>query len=412
MKHPYRTALSMAVALSLVVSAEARADDQGTVVADASAPTPAKGPTLSDILNNSNITVKGYLDASYIYHSQTPNSSVQVFDTAKNSFGLHQAGFTIASTPAQGFGGLLNLTAGSDAGIFCSYGECSSGTGTTAGGGGNFDVTQAYAQYAAGSWTTIGGKFTTLAGAEVIDSSADTNVTRSILFGKIPFTHTGVRATDALTDSTSVIVGVNNGWDQVTGMTASKTVELGLTSAFTKDTSLAVSIYDGAETMPSFAYGATIPSAGLLTPTAGAPFSGNRELLDAVFTTNLTSSLTFILNGDYVRQQDAYIPGGDAKYWGLAGYLNYQINDQYRVSFRAEDLRDETGLATALAGTPMGADNVREATLTLGYAPVKNFELRGELREDRADQGIFLGTNGSSLAQSMTTVAVQGVYKF
>ena len=112
-----------------------------------------------------------------------------------------------------------------------------------------------------------------------------------------------------------------------------------------------------------------------------------------------------------MRQQDTYIPGGDAKYWGLAAYLNHQFNDQYRVSFRMEDLRDETGLATAVAGTPMGTDNVREATLTLGYAPTKNFELRGEVRGDRADKGIFLDSNGTPY-QSMVTTAVQGVYKF
>jgi len=40
----------------------------------------------------------------------------------------------------------------------------------------------------------MAGKFVTLAGSEVIWSPSNSNFSRSILFGAIPFTHTGVRA--------------------------------------------------------------------------------------------------------------------------------------------------------------------------------------------------------------------------
>src|SRR5487761_2691704 len=396
MKHHHRSAISVAIALAVMASASARAEENLTVAdatsvtaADATpAPAPAdakpKGPTLGEILGNSAIDVKGYLDASYISHSQTPNTSVQVFDTTKNSFGLHQAGITISSTPKEGFGGVLNLTAGSDAGIFCSYGGCGT-SGATAGTGGNFDVTQAYAQYASGSWTFIGGKFATLAGAEVIDSSADTNITRSILFGKVPFTHTGFRATAALSDSTNLIMGLNNGWDQVNDMNTSKTLELGLTSAFTKDTSLAISVYSGAESM--------LPTTTSMVPSAVAgAVSGTRTLVDVVFTSNLTDTTTFILNGDHVSQENVFGLGTE-KYWGLAAYLNYQMSEKYRVSLRAEELKDDSGIAVATTGTPPGANTLKEATFTLGYAPVKSFELRGEVRSDHADKAVFLDSN-------------------
>ncbi len=409
---PFRRSILSAVAAWVVMGTMNAHADQPSTVADATATTAAaeapaeakpKGPTLSDVLGNSGIDVKGYLDASYIGHNQTPNSSVQVFDTSKSSFGLHQAGITISKTPKEGFGGLINLTAGSDAGIFCSYGACASGNGTTPGSGGNFDITQAFAQYATGSWTLIGGKFTTLAGAEVIDSSADTNITRSILFGKIPFTHTGVRVTDAVSDSTNLIAGVNNGWDQVSAMTPSKTVELGVTSAFTKDTSLALSGYVG--TAP-----ASFPVSTV------APMTGTRSLVDLVFTSNLTDALTLILNADYVSQEYAGYLGTTEKYKGLAGYLNYQINEQYRLSFRAEALKDDSG--AALGTTPTAAGNtVKEMTLTVGYAPMKNVELRGELREDTANKPLFYSsdsamTPATMTATSMTTLGVQAIYKF
>ncbi len=415
MKQIHRSALSAAVVLALAASAGARAEDAPAAPDAGAAPAAApaapaaapadskpKGPTLADILGNSAIDVKGYLDASYIAHSQTPNSSVQVFDTAKNSFGLHQAGITISSTPKEGFGGVLNLTAGSDAGIFCSYGACAT-AGNTAGSGGNFDLTQAYAQYASGMWTFIGGKFTTLAGAEVIDSSADTNITRSILFGKIPFTHTGVRATAALSDSTNLIMGVNNGWDQVTDMNSSKTAELGLTTAFTKDTSLALSLYSGNESMQPATY-------SMVASAVPGAINGTRTLIDAVFTSNLTSTTTFILNGDHVSQDNVFGVGTE-KYWGLAAYLNYQMTDKLRWSLRGEEFRDDSGVSVATPVTPAGSNTLKEVTLTVGYAPVKNFEMRGEVRADHADKGVFLDSSGLPQT-SMTTVGVQGIYKF
>lgn len=359
------------------------------------------GPTFADLLRNSEIDIKGYFDASYIASNQLPDPAVQVFNQDKNTFALHQFGLIIAKTPKEGFGALLNITAGRDAQTISSYGASNQ----------SLDITQGYIQYANGPYTVIGGKFGTLAGAEVIDSSADTNITRSILFGKIPFTHTGLRFTTALSDMTNVIVGMNNGWDQVTDTNTQKTLELGLSTAFTQDTSLIISAYSGAEnSFPNAGYTYNTAIAGINATNVIA--SGTRNLIDAVFSTNLTKSLTFILNGDYVAQDN--VPGvtGKATYSGLAGYLNYQINEIYRVSLRAETLRDNSGWATNpnsgayVGGVSPGANNLREATLTFGYAPVKNTEIRVEGRYDHSDLPVYNNNN------SMSTLGVQGIYKF
>ncbi len=362
------------------------------------------GLTFSDILKNSEIDVKGYFDVSYIGSNKTPDPSIQVFNQNQNSFSLHQFGLIVSKLPKEGFGALLNITAGKDAQTISSYGASSQ----------SVDITQGYIQYAKSRYTVIGGKFGTLAGAEVIDSSADTNITRSILFGKIPFTHTGVRLTTALSDMTNIIVGINNGWDQVTDTNSQKTAELGITTAFTQDTSLTVSAYSGVEnTFPNAGYTYNTPIAipGVLNTTNVIP-GGTRNLLDAVFATNITHSLSFILNGDYVSQQN--VPGvkGNATYSGVAGYLNYQFNNTYRISFRAEDVRDNSGWATDpysgayIGGVAPGPNNVREATLTFGYAPVKNTELRLEGRYDHSDLPVYNNSN------NMTTFGIQGIYKF
>lgn len=381
--------------------------------------------SLAKLFKSANIDVSGYLDAGYIGHNQMPDPSVQVFDTSKNSFSLNQASVTLSKTSKEGLGWLVDLIVGSNAGYLCSYGACSgnnlNSANSTMGAGGNFDPTQIYMQYATGPWTLIGGKFNSLSGVEVPNSVSDTNITRSILYGHSPFTHTGVRAINALSDATTLTMGVNNGWDQVTGMTVSKTGEFGINEAFTKDTSLLFDVYDGAEAVAAGA-NALSPIANTITNTytpyalnGGSNRSGNRTLLDLVFTSNLTPQLTFILNADHSSQQNEVISPtglvGTEMYWGWAGYLNYQFNDQYRVSFRAEQLHDLSGVAVAAPGTSPGANTVREATLTLGYAPVKDIELRAEVRGDRADKGVFAASTGV-LYQNMTTYGLQAIYKF
>src|SRR5882724_4442457 len=219
-----------------------------TVLAQAK---PPAVPTLDKVLEASGITTSGYIDAGYTYANRNieagvqggtvANSSLRVFDNQNNSFVLHQVGLTLAKQPKEGFGGLVNLTMGRDANVIQSL----TSTGTTPNA--TFDVTQAYAQWAGGALTVIAGKFVTLSGTEVIASPGNTNISRSILFGAIPFTHTGVRATWALGDTVSLIAGVNNGWDQLTDPNNGKTLELGVTLNPIKPLSITVSGYSGQE---------------------------------------------------------------------------------------------------------------------------------------------------------------------
>ncbi len=392
----------------------------------ASEDTPSPAPTIESILSNSGISTRAYMDASFIGHNQTPDPNAQVTDTARNSFGIHQIGLVISKLPQEGYGEYLNLLAGSDAGVICSYGLCSSGptgNGATPFSGGNFDIPQAYLQYATGPWTFIGGKFASLAGAESYDSSQDSNITRSILYAHQPFTHTGIRTVNTLDASTNLTLGINNGWDQVTAMTSSKTLELGISKTFTPQTSLVASIYTGDEAMNQTGTGftqslingnmVTTGINGSLLPTEGGR-SGLRTIFDTVITSNLTSATTVILDADHVTQQNALIginQAGTETYWGVAGYLNHQFNEQYRLSLRGETLHDDQGVAIAAQGTPPGANTLREVTLTLGYDPTSHFELRSEIREDSATKGVFLAENGL-LQQNMTTYGIQGIYKF
>src|SRR2546421_3236590 len=126
----------------------------------------ARAPTLSQVLDASGINVTGYIDAGYSYANKNLEGTPQfrVFDSQNNSFALHQFGLTVAKQPTRGFGGVVNITVGSDAQFIHSFPE---GAGV---GSNTFDLTQAYGQYASGALTLMAGKFVTLAGSEVIAS--------------------------------------------------------------------------------------------------------------------------------------------------------------------------------------------------------------------------------------------------
>ena len=372
---------------------------RGAHAEDPAKPAAPTAPALRDVLAASGVEVHGYVDAAYSYLSGTgifsSGTADRVFDTEPNSFNLHQASLTIAYQPKEGFGGLVNLTAGRDARVIASAGEATS----------NFDVTQAFVQYAHGPLTVIGGKFITLAGAEVINSTLDTNYSRSILFGyAIPFAHTGVRLTYAASDQLSLIVGVNNGWDQLQDQNKQKTAELGVSFIPSKLFSLAVQGYSGVEQLAGGAF-------------IGAGTHGVRDLIDAVATYNATSQLTFILNADWGSQDNftSLVNGAPikAKWDGVAAYANYQANDQWRLSVRAEYFDDKDGYRTGVI------QKWKEGTLTLAYLPTKFIELRGEVRYDKSDSSAFVkdstflsGLPGVGVSDNQTSVGVEAIYKF
>ena len=259
MKPMKRNALAVAIALAWVAPVFA-ADDK--------MPTKPGVPTFGQVMDASGVKVSGYVDTSYSYLSGTgtftgASTANRVFDTERNSFNLNMVDLTVSMLPAKGFGGLVELSMGSDAKVITSAGTTND----------EFDITQAYVHYANGPFMAIAGKFLTLSGAEVIRGPDNLNVSRSILFGyAVPFTHTGVRAYYSLGDTMKFIVGVNNGWDVVkesasvngTEVADGKTFEFGAQFNPIKPLNLAVALYSGEE--------------------PGLAFIGRRDLLDVVVT--------------------------------------------------------------------------------------------------------------------------------
>jgi Putative beta-barrel porin-2, OmpL-like. bbp2 len=371
-------AVIVAIAPRLLLAADAPAAPAPTV------------PALSDLLTGWGLTVSGDIAASY-YHSNgypqyTDLGSLRAFDQNHDSFQLDEAGLQIGYQPKSGVGGFVDVIAGTDAQVL-------NGAESNSSNSGYVDVRQAYVQYATGPLTVILGKYVTLAGAEVINPSQNTNFSRSLLFQVLePLDHTGIRATYAVTDTVSVIAGVNNGWNWTVGSNSSqegsKTGELGATWAPNKTFSFATAGYFGK--IDSNIKGGI-----------------DQSLIDLVGTYNVTSALTLILNADFY-QLSGPGEGGAEHINGFAGYVNYGFNDSWRLSVRGEYVNW------------VGTGHIWESTATVGYSPVKNFEIRGELRYDATEKGdkIFLRSFSNSSSGSETFAnnnlefALQGVYKF
>jgi len=337
----------------------------------------AAGPSAKELFDSWGVTFNGYVDGQFEY-SSSPQPSLHVFDSRHDSFVLNQAAFTLAMQPKEGFGAVVNVIAGEDARVINSFSVPSSTN--------NFDVTQAFLQYAGGPWTVQAGKMLTLAGAEVIAPTLNTNVSRSLLFNAEPFTHTGVRATYAASDKLSVIFGVNNGWNQTSDNNSQKTGEIGLSLTPSKQFTLTAQGYFGSEVLSSGT-------------------SAERNLVDLVATFNVNDANTFILNYDWGKQGEAGINGGDAKWSGVAGYFNHAFNETWRVSLRAEYFDDKDGFTT---GT---VQKVKEVTATFGYAPSKSFELRIEGRYDKSDSSTFLKNSKGTPDDKQSGFLLEALYK-
>jgi hypothetical protein len=366
------------------------------LAADApAAPATPAVPSWADTLTAWGLTANGYVAASY-YASNGYPFDVHQFDIDHDTFQVDEAGFQLAYQPKQGFGALVDLIAGEDARILHIAED---------GQDNSFDARQAYLQYADGALTVIAGKFVTLAGAEVINPTQNTNFSRSLLFTESePLDHTGVRLTYAVTGTFSVIAGVNNGWNVTSVSYGSKTGEAGVAWTPDKYFSLSTSAYFGkTEYLPG------------TTELVDA----DRTLIDVVATYNATSALTFIVNFDWDQQDQ---PGGvgsttpTATWDGVAAYANYQFNPEWRVSLRAEYLDDKDGFLT----DTLDGQHLWEGTVTFGYDPTSHFELRLEGRYDSAQTKLFFRTdpatatylNPPELADSLSEIALQGVYKF
>jgi len=385
-------------AFALALPADALADSQPAPAATVS-PSPAPSP--SPTATPKAFQVSGFGDVGVVSSSiAAPNGSItgRVFDNLDRRPQFHTLSLTAAYTGP--VGGKLELNMGDDADVIASYPKF--------GGVGTIDITQAYASLTQGKFTLIGGKFETLAGAEVIESPSNVNFSRSILFGyAVPFTHTGARLTYAASDKVSLIAGLNKGWDTTKTVTSNDnnrlTTELGLSLT------------------PSAAFSFTAQAYTGIVEAFDPLANQRRSLIDLVGTYHFNDKLTGIVNYDSGRQTNSTLVDsfgvaqpalGTATWTGLAGYISYALTPKVTGTLRGEYFNDANGSRTGLS------QHWSEATLTGAYALTPNVTFRLEGRKDHANSLYFATseidpkTGGYRTRSYLDTIGAEFLVKF
>ncbi len=401
----------------------ATADQSATPVAPAeqvaqAAASPSPAPTASP----NPFQASGYIDTIYDNASNAGPGGLlgtRVFDNVAGYPQLNDVNLTLGYTGT--IGAKVELNGGTDANVIHSYPQnptlvCPSPTRCTAPYNYQIDITQAYPSFTVGKFTLIAGKFETLAGAEVIESPSDLNISRSILFGyAVPFTHTGARLTFAATPTLSIIVGANRGWDTTRELSTTDLAKEGAPAGSADNGSLTGEF--GLAYNPSSVIGLTVQ--GYDGKQEDGPYAGcvqgsacTRSLIDAVGTWHVNSALTAIVNVDSGQQTTTYNPSftsgiGTVTWKGIAGYLSYALPGNVTATARYESFSDPEGYRL---GTGFGY-TWNEGTFTVAYAPGARVTFRGEYRVDSATAPIFSFT-GPKAPASLGTVDFEAIVHY
>ena len=354
-------------------------------------------------LTSNGLTIGGYVEGSVTYNARDVRFNPgRVFDFENEDPTLNQLVLFIdkpVDTKSKSFnmGGHVEMMWGADArlihanGIFDHYGV---GDGPN----NQFDPTQFYLDFfiPVGNGLTIrAGKFVTLLGQEVINPTGNALYSHSYLFGfAIPFTHMGVYGTYNVSDNFTIDLGVSRGWEQ----------------GFEDNNHNTIDVFGRGTWTINDKTGTKLLVTGIGGPEQAGNTGDYRYVLDVIFTTKVGDQLTLTVNGDWGYEGHAGTDGGAAQWYGVAGYLGYELmKDFLTLNVRGEWFDDADG-ARGL-GT---LGSVYEVTVGLDIKPLssnRNFaslHIRPEIRYDYSAGSFF--ANGNKHDQ--WTAAVDAIFGF
>ena len=378
--------LGPVTAALLATSVFGQAPAPAPAPAPAAAPAPAPPPWSVGGIDFSGL-VDGYYDFNF-NHPASQTNGLYNFNTAANQFSLNMAKLSLSHSADPigfqvdfGFGHAFDMINGID----------NNGLRTK-------NIEQAFV-----SWKPKGkdsgfqmdfGKFVTSAGAEVIESNANWNYSRSLLFSwAIPYYHMGLRLTETKGHFTGGFQLVN-GWNEVEDVNSGKTLGF-VGNITTKKVSWMNNYYTGPE------------NPGTNT--------GWRNLYDTTVLFTPADKFNAYVNFDYGQNKSG---SGKlettAKWYGVAFAGKLQMNDHNAITPRYEWFKDRDGFEVGSSGlvckTGKECDSLQEFTLTYEYKWTKGLLARLEYRHDWSaiPQPVLFqrGSTGSSDHQDTLTVGI------
>ncbi|PIQ85525.1 MAG: hypothetical protein COV74_08525 [Candidatus Omnitrophica bacterium CG11_big_fil_rev_8_21_14_0_20_45_26] len=284
-----------------------------------------------------------------------------------------------------------------------------SGTGAEADD--NLYIQQAYIEYLAplGNGLDIKvGRFSTIVGAEVIESAENFNSSRGYLFNLAqPFTHNGILAEYSLNDMVDLKIGFANGWDTTVDNNRGKTGLYNITLHPTDSIDISNSLLWGPEQ--------TRTVGGLNTD------SNIRGLYDLVVSYSASDALNLIGNFDWGWEENntGGVVGNGASQWiGVMGGAQYAVNDWLTVAGRLEWFSDNDGVRLGSISTYTTAERVNlfGMTYTADIKVADNLLTRLEWRLDKSQDSIFdlstAAATGTGASSTQSTFGAEMIYQF
>jgi hypothetical protein len=324
------------------------------------------------------IVFSGFVDGYYGYNFNRPASrktGLRNFDVNHNQFSLNLIEIALERRPSP-LGFRVDFNLGDSAKLVHASEPAGSDVYQY--------LQQAYVSYKApvGNGLTVDfGKYVTHMGAEVIESHANMNYSRSLLFAwTIPYYHFGARVTYPINSKLSVAGLLVNGWNNVVDNNGGKSFGL----------SVNVTPHPKINVIQNYIIGAEQPENS----------HDRRQVLDSIITVNPTDKLTLAANYDYGFDR---FQGERVRYQGVAGYVRYAFTPWFAIAPRAEWFDDPQGFSTGLA------QSLRETTLTTEFKLNNGLIMRAEYRRDWSNRPFF-EKRGGGLSRNQTTATLGVMY--
>lgn len=260
-------------------------------------------------------------------------------------------------------------------------------------------IPQAYFEVGYNDLAVKLGHFYTTLGYEVVPATGNFFYTHAytMQYGE-PFTHTGALATYKWSDTTNVVAGFVNGWDNFDRVVDTGAGILGFTWNGGNGLTVAYNVIFSPNEPVLFG-----PNTGVLT---------NRSCSSLVvgYTFGSDDQWQYVFQNDVGWQNDANAfdatPGDDigdsAEWYGINQYLFYTINDCWKAGGRFEWFRDDDGARVTGLRNPSNTifgdnfvGNFYEVSAGLNWTPGANLTIRPELRYDWVAQELPVPVAGA-----------------
>lgn len=323
--------------------------------------------------------LNGYAETFYQWNFNDPSNGItnfRGFDNRHNTFTLSNVALD-ATWDHVGLIGRVTLQVGhTPSTYYLSETSAPGASGANATGSELWKyVQQAYAGYRFGlgrGLTVTAGLFLSPIGPEAMAVKDNWNWSRSNLFFGLPFYHTGVRASYALTDQWAVTLAGYNGWNSVVDNSDEKSLSVQVT--FTRPDVVASVLYFGGVERPQ-----------------GAPEGrGWRHLFDGHVTWHATPWLSLLAQANGGFEPNEF---GLSAWAAGALYARVRLVERLFLAARGDVFYEHVAENGTGRASPLfwPASWVGSGTVTLDYRPHDRASFRLEDRHDHASADMYFG---------------------